>query len=93
MMADGSLQVHEIDGFSYFSQEFSTLVRTEVEERGAAMVMIDGVSGYRLTLEAGKGRLLERLHALGRYLKNMGTTTIFIDGTATITGCFDTGVR
>ncbi len=88
MIDQGTLQVYEIDGLEYSPQEFSALVREEVEERGAQIVMVDGISGYRLTLDGGDDQLLTHLHALGRYLKNMGTTAIFIDETAEITGRF-----
>jgi circadian clock protein KaiC len=33
--------------------------------------------------------MLQRMHALGRYLKNMGVTTIFVDETRSITGEFN----
>jgi circadian clock protein KaiC len=54
-------------------------------------VMIDGIAGYRLTL-AGDD-LVSHLHALGRYLKNMGVTTLMVNEMDTITGEFQaTGV-
>jgi len=43
--------------------------------------MIDGIVGYRLTLRGRETATIERLHASGRYLKNMGVTTILIDET------------
>ena len=69
------------------------MVRTEVEERGADIVMVDGIAGYRLTLRGEEGMMLEQMHALGRYLKNMGVTAVFIDETRNITGEFQATVE
>jgi len=55
--------------------------------------MIDGIAGYRLTLRGDEGMLLQQLHALGRYLKNTGVTTIFIDETRNISGQFQATVE
>ena len=64
------------------------MVREEVEERDADIVMVDGIAGYRLTLRGEEDMMLQQMHALGRYLKNMGVTGIFIDETRNVTGEF-----
>jgi len=84
MMETGTLSVVQVEALRFSPAEFALLVRKEVEERGARIVMIDGIAGYRLTL-AGDD-LVTHLHALGRYLKNMGVTTIFINEVESITG-------
>jgi circadian clock protein KaiC len=86
MVQEGSLSVVQVEPLRFSPAEFALLVRREVEERGARVVMIDGISGYRLTL-AGDD-LVPQLHALGRYLKNMGVTALFINETEGITGDF-----
>jgi len=86
MIRGGSLSVVQVEPLRFSPAEFALLVRREVEERGARIVMIDGISGYRLTL-AGDD-LVTHLHALGRYLKNMGVTVIFINEVEGITGDF-----
>jgi circadian clock protein KaiC len=86
MIDAGTLSVVQVEPLRFSPGEFAMLVRREVEERGARIVVIDGISGYRLTL-AGDD-LLAHLHALGRYLKNMGTTAIFINDIEAITGDF-----
>ena len=50
--------------------------------------MIDGISGYRLTLRGEQDMMLQRMHALGRYLKSRGVTSIFVDETENVTGEF-----
>jgi circadian clock protein KaiC len=86
MVADGRLAVVHVEPLRYSPAEFALLVRQEVEQRGARIIMLDGIAGYRLTL-AGDD-LITQLHALGRYLKNMGVTVIFINEVEAITGDF-----
>lgn len=86
MIEDGTLSVVHVEPLRFSPAEFALLVRREVENRGARLVMIDGIAGYRLTL-AGDD-LVAHLHALGRYLKNMGVTVLFINEVEGITGDF-----
>ncbi|WP_435068404.1 ATPase domain-containing protein [Haloplanus sp. C73] len=89
MIDRGTLAVREIDALERSPQEFAQMVRTDVEAEDTRIVMIDGIAGYRLTLQGASETVLERLHALGRYLKNVGVTAIFIDETKNITGSFN----
>jgi len=86
MIDAGTLSVVQVEPLRFSPAEFALLVRREVEQKGARIVMIDGISGYRLTL-AGDD-LVSHLHALGRYLKNMGVTVLFINEVEAITGEF-----
>jgi circadian clock protein KaiC len=88
MIEQGTLHVEEVEALEHSPQEFAKMVQTEVEDHGTQIVMIDGISGYRLTLRGEGETMLKRMHALGRYLNNMGVTTIFIDETKNITGEF-----
>lgn len=84
----GTLNVEEIEALETSPQEFANMVREEVEDKGAEIVMIDGISGYKLALEGEEGELVTHLHSLGRYLKNMGVTVIMVEEIANITGEF-----
>jgi circadian clock protein KaiC len=86
MLEEGNLSVVQVEPMRFSPAEFALLVRQEVEERGARIVMVDGIAGYRLMLSGDD--LVLHLHALGRYLKNMGTTVIFISEVESITGDF-----
>lgn len=88
MMERGTLQVNEVEALERSPQEFARMVREEVEDNDADIVMIDGIAGYRLTLRGEEGMMLQQMHALGRYLKNMGVTAIFVDETRNVTGDF-----
>jgi circadian clock protein KaiC len=86
MLGEGSLSVVEVEPLRFSPGEFALTVRKEVEERDARIVMIDGIAGYELTL-AGDD-LITHLHALCRYLQNMGVTVLLINEVAGITGDF-----
>jgi len=88
MIERGTLDVIEVEALERSPQEFAGMVREEVEERDAQIVMIDGISGYRLTLRGEQDMMLQRMHALGRYLKSRGVTSIFVDETENVTGEF-----
>jgi len=77
MLREGMLEVVELEAMRYGPDEFANFVRRDVEENGTRIVMIDSVSGYRLSVTGGD--LAERLHALGRYLQNVGVTLLLID--------------
>ncbi|GAC1659875.1 MAG: ATPase domain-containing protein [Candidatus Elarobacter sp.] len=76
MIERGTLAVVELEALRFGPDEFANLVRRDVEENGTRIVMIDSVSGYRLSVS---GDLGERLHALGRYLQNVGVTVLLVD--------------
>lgn len=86
MTRTGKLSIVQIEPLDYSPDEFAGQVRQEVEDREARIVMVDSVVGYQLSL---RHRDLDRhLHALCRYLRNMGVTTILINEVEAITGDF-----
>jgi circadian clock protein KaiC len=80
--------VREIEPLSISADEFAHQVREEVEQRDARFVMIDGTAGYRLTLSNPEEELRSELHALCRYLRNMGVTVLLTDEISSVTGSF-----
>jgi circadian clock protein KaiC len=85
----GTLAVEEIEALSVSPDEFASQVRTEVEDRDAEFVVIDGISGYRLSIRGDEQELIRELHSLGRYLKRMGVSAVFIDDIDSVTGDFE----
>jgi circadian clock protein KaiC len=73
----GTLAVRGIEALRFGSDEFATTVRRDIEENGTGAIAIDSISGYRMTIEGTD--LVERLHALGRYLQNIGVTVFLVD--------------
>ncbi|WP_284011313.1 ATPase domain-containing protein [Haloarcula pelagica] len=88
LVESGELLLTEVESLTRSPDEFADTVRTAVEEDGARMVVIDGISGYRLGLRGGdsQDQLTRELHALCRYLKRMGVTTFLLDEIGTVTG-------
>lgn len=77
MIERGTLDVVELEALRFGPDEFASIVRRDVEERGTRLVMIDSVSGYRVSVS--NDNLGERIHALGRYLQNIGVTMLLVD--------------
>jgi circadian clock protein KaiC len=86
MRDDGTLTLSEVESLTISSDEFAAQVREEVEENDARVVMLDGISGYRLSIRGETDDLVRELHALCRYLKNMGVTVVLVDEVAKMTG-------
>lgn len=86
LVEGGTLSVMEVEPLRYTPEEFARVVRREVEEQGARIVMIDSISGYRLSL---MGRdLVGHIHALSKYLTNMGVTVLLTNQVEHIIGEF-----
>ena len=88
MMDRGTLAVEEIEPLENSPAEFASKVRKEVDERDAKIVMIDGIDGYRLSVQGDEDSLERELNSLGRYLKNMGVAVILVDTVDPLTGEF-----
>lgn len=93
MLDKDTLSVVHVEPLQFTADEFALMVRREVEERKARVVMIDSVAGYRLSLRDQD--LVAHLHALAKYLQNMGVVVLLINEVEGITGDFrltDVGV-
>ncbi len=86
MVEKGELRLEKIEPLQFTPDEFAQRVRHEVEVNHARIVMIDSISGYRLSM---RGRdLVGHLHALTKYLQNMGVAVLLTVETAQLTGDF-----
>lgn len=84
MLAQGKLVVHYLEPLRYSAFEFAAMMRKEVEELEASIVMIDSAKGFQLSVRGED--LLTHLHTKCTYLKNMGVTTILISEIEAIAG-------
>lgn len=84
MITQGSLAVREVEPLRYGPDEFAWLVRHEVEELGARIVMLDSLAGYRQSVYGQDVAL--HVHALCRYLANMGVTVVLVNEVGSIAG-------
>lgn len=85
---DGTLSVEPILVLERSPEEFSQLVRKQVEQQEADLVVIDGIQGYKNSIKGGVEDLdlRQRLHALTVYLTNMNVSVILLDQRHEITG-------
>ena len=84
MIEHGKLSLVKVEPLKYTPNQFAQLVRTEVEQNDAKIIMIDSTSGYKLSMEGED--LIRQLHSLCQYLKNMGVTVILVNETHSIAG-------
>lgn len=86
MVEQGRLVIRKVEPLQYTPDEFAALVREEVERQGTRMVMLDSVAGFVLSLRGDE--LRARMHALTKYLQNIGVAVIVINEQETIVGDF-----
>jgi circadian clock protein KaiC len=86
MLERGTLSVVRVEPLQFTPDEFAQLVRAEVEQGNARIVMLDSISGYRVALRGGD--LVAEVHSLARYLANMGVTVLLVNEIEAITGDF-----
>lgn len=84
MLDAGALAVNEVEPLRYMPEEFACSVQHEVETRGAQIVMLDSLSGYRQSVRGHD--ITPHIHALCRYLSNMGVTVLLINEVSAIAG-------
>lgn len=84
MLEQGRLRFEAIEPLYYNPDQFAASVREEVEHHGTTMVMLDSLSGYQHSVRGED--LQERVHALCRYLTNMGVTVLLVNEVTSITG-------
>jgi len=86
MMERGTLSVVQVEPLQWTPDEFAYLVRQDVERYATRIVMFDSTAGYQVSLRSGD--LVGHLHALCKYLQNMGVAVLLISEIETITGEF-----
>lgn len=84
LIASEAFAIEEVEPLYYSADEFAARVRQEVEVRGTRIIMIDSLAGYKLSI--GGDNVTRRLHALCRYLVNMGVTVILLNEVEALTG-------
>ena len=86
MIDDDTLAIIPVQPLKYLPDEFTALVRQEVEERNARVVVLDSLRGYELTLHGED--LISHLYTLVKYLEGRGVTIILLNDVEMITGDF-----
>jgi circadian clock protein KaiC len=86
MLKQGTLSITQIEPLRFSPDEFANIVRQEVEQNQAQIVMIDSIAGYRVSLRGENP--LPHLHAICKYLQNMGVAVLLINEVESIVGEF-----
>lgn len=84
----GTLRVQEVEAIDLSPQEFAHRVRQDCEEEETAIVMFDGIPGYKQSIQGGSEALTHHLHRLTRHLKRRGITVILTEDVPSLTGDF-----
>ncbi|TQQ82833.1 recombinase RecA [Halonotius terrestris] len=82
----GALQLTEVEPLVQSAEEFGQHVVTEAEKHQPDVVLIDGLAGYKISLQGEEQRLVRRLHGLTRVLKNRGVAIVLTDEADQLTG-------
>ncbi|RCW57337.1 MULTISPECIES: ATPase domain-containing protein [Halanaerobium] len=91
LISNNKLEIIKVDPLEYTPGEFTQFLIKEAEENNTRNIMLDSVSGYKLSFassSAGKNELIRNLHSLTNYLNNIGITVLLINEIANITGDF-----
>lgn len=86
MIERGTLKINAIEPMHYTPDEFAYIVRRDVDETGADIVMIDSISGYGLSIRGED--LIGHIHNLVKYLQNRGVSVLLINEIQSIIGDF-----
>jgi len=86
LQAAGQLKLTEVEPLVRSAEEFSQHVLSEVEAHDPSVVFIDGIAGYKISLQGDDQRLVRRLHGLTRVLKNRNVATVITDESNELTG-------
>jgi circadian clock protein KaiC len=86
MVDDGRVVITDIGPDDITLDEFTHRIRQEIEEEGAEVVVLDGITGYERAFRAEDAA--QQLVNIGRYLRNMNVTGLFANEVHQITGEF-----
>lgn len=82
----GALSIEAIEPLSMSAEEFAQRVITRIDTDDTDLIMIDGVDGYKVSMQGKADELGQKLHALLRYLKNRDVAVLLLDATDQVSG-------
>jgi circadian clock protein KaiC len=91
MITKEKLKIKKVDPLEFTPGEFTHLLIKEAERNDTKTIMLDSVSGYKLSfagLSEVKNEIIRNLHALTNYLNSKGITVLLINEIDNITGDF-----
>ncbi len=91
MINEDKLKIKKVAPLEFTQGEFIHLLINEAEKNNTQTVMLDSVSGYRLSFageSTTKDEIIRNLHTLTNYLNNQGITVLLMNEIDNITGDF-----
>ncbi|QSG13363.1 RecA-superfamily ATPase implicated in signal transduction [Halapricum desulfuricans] len=88
MIEQGVLDIVEVQPREYTVNQLTNKVQDAVEADGVEVVLIDGTQGFKQNLRGHGENPITNLIEIGRYLRQMGVTTIVTNEVHDITGQF-----
>lgn len=91
LIDDNKLEIKKVDPLEYTPGEFTRFLIKEAEENDSKNIMLDSVSGYKLSFASSskeKDEIIRNLHSLTNYLNSRGITVLLVNEIANITGDF-----
>lgn len=86
----GLLSVHQMDPAEISPGEFAWMMKGEVEQKNAKLIVIDSLSGYTASMPQEKELLLQ-MHEMLTYLNQQGVATLMINPQQSLVGTMSTG--
>lgn len=77
-LESGLLVIRQIDPAEIAPGQFAAMVRAEIEDRNARLVLIDSLNGYVAAMPQER-QLILQLHELLSYLNQAGVTTLLVN--------------
>ncbi|WP_340101898.1 ATPase domain-containing protein [Salinibaculum salinum] len=82
----GAVSLRAVEPLAQSAEEFAQTVNREIDRTGSEVVLIDGIDGYKMSIQGTDATLVEKIHALTRHLKNRDVSVIITDEVSQITG-------
>ncbi len=82
----GAVSLRAVEPLAHSPEEFAQTVERDIERTGSEIVLIDGIDGYKMSIQGSDATLVEKIHALTRHLKNLNVTVLITDEIRQITG-------
>lgn len=79
MIDRGTLGIETVQALERSPEEIGQMIREDVEEDEARIVMMDGLAGMRMSTRGDILELRQKVHTLTQYLQARNVTTILID--------------
>lgn len=89
---NGCLMIHQVNPAEVAPGEFAAMVRSEVEKRGARIIVIDSLNGY-LAAMPQEQQLILQMHELLSYLNHHGIVTFLINPQHGLVGSMSTSLN